>query len=78
MQVKELADKMRREAYQNRILVQDLLDDSIVSEIVAACHCSSKHGAAIGAYRLKSSLKQQPFVLPRRPHSTKNDDWRSK
>jgi hypothetical protein len=78
LQVKELADKMRREAYQNRILVQDLLDDSIVSEIVAAYHCSSKQGAVNGTSRLKSSLKQQSFVLPRRPHSTKNDDWRSK
>ncbi|KAI8340237.1 hypothetical protein BC941DRAFT_500776 [Chlamydoabsidia padenii] len=85
-QVKEHADKLRREAYQNRTLLQELLDDSIVSEIVAACHWSSPSYDAC----LKSCLKQQPLlatkknkksrnqvVAPtRRPHTTKNDELR--
>ncbi|KAI8340890.1 hypothetical protein BC941DRAFT_418502 [Chlamydoabsidia padenii] len=55
-QVKEQADKLRREAYQNRTLNQALLDDCIVTEIAASCTCNKQQ--ADGGMCLKSCLKK--------------------
>ncbi|CAO3641848.1 unnamed protein product [Cunninghamella blakesleeana] len=60
-QVKEYADKLRREAYQNRTLNQELLDDSIISEIAEFCTCTSRQNNNMdNSLCLKSCLKTPP------------------
>lgn len=57
--MKEYADRLRREAYQNRTLNQELLDDSIVSEIAESCTCTSRQNTN-DSLCLKSCLKTPP------------------
>ncbi|KAI9305326.1 hypothetical protein BJ944DRAFT_265401 [Cunninghamella echinulata] len=76
-QIKEYADRLRREAYQNRTLNQELLDDSIVSEIAEACTCSSRQDTSSNEVCLKSCLKiptpvySQPKQQPTRKSKKK-------
>ncbi|KAI8092905.1 uncharacterized protein BX664DRAFT_328471 [Halteromyces radiatus] len=70
-QVKEHADRLRREAYQNRTLNQELLDDSIISEIVASCNCNSRQDEGIC---LKSCLKKPPTRRHKRQRQQRRID----
>ncbi|ORX59399.1 hypothetical protein DM01DRAFT_1332872 [Hesseltinella vesiculosa] len=72
-QEREMHDKLRREAYQNRTLIQELPDESIISEIVLACRY---HARALPHSGLKGCLKSPP--TPSSPPPNKRKSKKSK
>ncbi|KAI8072756.1 hypothetical protein BC940DRAFT_330213 [Gongronella butleri] len=79
-QVKEHADQLRREAYENRTLRDELLDESIVTEIVTACRFSARASpSALPKGCLKTPPPPpSPASAPPSSHKRKNKKSRKR